>query len=89
MLHIQASVIRSTWHSEDEKLIHAACTIARFLGPRVILIDEIDTLFRRCAHAGPTHCAMLTEFLETNGSETCAVRSSGRNALDVRCRIWM
>ncbi|EJD38043.1 AAA-domain-containing protein, partial [Auricularia subglabra TFB-10046 SS5] len=64
MLQIQASSIRSKWHSEDEKLIHATFTLARRLGPCVIFLDEIDALFGSRDNSGHIHRATLTEFLQ-------------------------
>ncbi|EJD38041.1 AAA ATPase, partial [Auricularia subglabra TFB-10046 SS5] len=64
MLQIEASTIRSMWHSEDEKLIHATFTLARRLGPCVIFIDEIEALFGKRSHSGSLHRATLTEFLQ-------------------------
>ncbi|KZV99519.1 AAA-domain-containing protein, partial [Exidia glandulosa HHB12029] len=64
MLQIQASSIRSMWHSEDEKLIHATFTLARRLGPCVIFIDEVDALFGSRGSGTSIHKQTLTEFLQ-------------------------
>ncbi|KZV80242.1 AAA-domain-containing protein [Exidia glandulosa HHB12029] len=72
MLQIQASNMKSKWHSESEKLIHAAFTLARRLGPCVVFIDEIDALFgRRGSGDDQLHRSMLTEFMqEMDGLKT-------------------
>lgn len=73
MLQIQASTIRSKWHSEDEKLIHATFTLARRLGPCVVFIDEIEALFGKRSESHSLHRATLTEFLqEMDGLKTAA-----------------
>ncbi|KZV89211.1 AAA-domain-containing protein [Exidia glandulosa HHB12029] len=72
MLQIQASNMKSKWHSESEKLIHATFTLARRLGPCVVFIDEIDALFgRRGDRDSQIHRSMLTEFMqEMDGLKT-------------------
>ncbi|KZV89205.1 AAA-domain-containing protein [Exidia glandulosa HHB12029] len=80
MLQIQASNMKSKYHSESEKLIHATFTLARRLGPCVVFIDEIDALFgRRGDRDSQIHRSMLTEFMqEMDGLKTSDENKTAR-----------
>jgi len=80
MLQLQASTIQHCYVGETEKLISAAFSLARRLGPCVMFIDELDALFcKRDGTSKQWHRTMVTEFTqEMEGLNTGAVnRATG------------
>ncbi|KAF7311400.1 AAA-domain-containing protein [Mycena kentingensis (nom. inval.)] len=74
MIHLQASTIQRCYVGETEQLIAAAFSLARRLGPCVVFVDEIDSLFsKRDSSSKPWHRTMVTEFCEQlDGLETAS-----------------
>ncbi|KAJ7126897.1 P-loop containing nucleoside triphosphate hydrolase protein, partial [Mycena epipterygia] len=65
MLQLQASTIQHCHVGETEKLISAAFSLARRLGPCVMFIDELDALFcKRDGSSKQWHRTMVTEFTQ-------------------------
>ncbi|KAJ7831876.1 P-loop containing nucleoside triphosphate hydrolase protein, partial [Mycena leptocephala] len=65
MIQLQASTIQNCLVGETEKLISAAFSLARRLGPCVIFIDEVDALFcKRDGSSKQWHRTMVTEFTQ-------------------------
>ncbi|KAF8144117.1 P-loop containing nucleoside triphosphate hydrolase protein, partial [Mycena galopus ATCC 62051] len=68
MIQLQASTIQHWFVSvtlSTEKLISAAFSLARRLGPCVIFIDEVDALFcKRDGSSKQWHRTMVTEFTQ-------------------------
>ncbi|KAJ7030745.1 P-loop containing nucleoside triphosphate hydrolase protein, partial [Mycena alexandri] len=73
MLQLPASTVQNQAVGQTEKLILAAFSLARRLGPCIMFIDELDALFcKRDKDSKPWHRTMVTEFTQAMDGLTTA-----------------
>ena len=61
---VSASSLNSKWHGQSEKLVKHLFHIAKFLGPSIVFIDEIDSLLsQRSSNEFDATRRVKTEFL--------------------------